>query len=143
MKHRAILLSLAASLLSACQSLEPAPEPQQHATAAPTTSIASLYQQPAERLLVDGIRLYEEAAFTRAETALRQALDDGLADRRDQAVAYKYIAFISCAFNRLAECEASFERAFAVDPGFSLSDKEIGHPVWGPIYRQLAATRAR
>jgi len=92
--------------------------------------------------------LADEGTATPAERLARldaweRALDDGLADRRDQAVAYKYIAFISCAFNRLAECEASFERAFAVDPGFSLSDKEIGHPVWGPIYRQLAATRAR
>ena len=73
---------------------------------------------------------------------MRRALRDGLADRRDQAVAFKYIAFISCAFKRLTDCEASFESAFAADPDFKLNEKEIGHPIWGPVYRRVAAAQA-
>jgi len=138
--RKAIAAPLAVTLLlSACQSLAPRPAP----TAPPTASIASLYLKPAERSLIEGIRLYEEASFQRAETALRRALGEGLADARDQAVAYKYIAFIACAFNRLDECEASFTAAFAADPQFALDEKEIGHPVWGPVYRRIAAAPAR
>ena len=134
---RAVRVALASLLpLAGCQSLQPPPavpaEP-------PTASIAALFRQPAERALIEGIRLYEEAAFPRAEAMLRQALEDGLADRRDRAVAYKYVAFITCAFGRLEECEASFARAFAADPDFALDEKEIGHPIWGPVYRRVAA----
>ena len=134
----ALALSLA-SALSACETFAPPPP----AAAPPTASIAALYLRPAERSLVEGIRLYEEASFDRAEAALRQSLGEGLADPRDRAVAYKYIAFIACAFDRIAECEASFRSAFAADPKFALSDKEVGHPVWGPVYRRVAAAPAQ
>jgi hypothetical protein len=133
----AVAVSLAAALLSACETFAPPP------AAPPTTSIAALYLQPAERSLIEGIRLYEEASFERAETALRQSLAEGLADPRDRAVAYKYLAFIACAFDRIAECEADFRGAFAADPNFVLREKEIGHPVWGPVYRRIAAAQPR
>lgn len=145
-RRGAIVVPLAVAwALSACQSLQPVPEQRAEPAPepAPSTSIASLYQQPAERSLIDGIRWYEDAAFPRAETSLRRALDQGLVDRHDRAIAYKYLAFISCAFNRIAECEASFVSAFDADPGFTLDAKEIGHPVWGPIYRRVAATHAK
>jgi hypothetical protein len=133
----AAALSLAFAL-SACETLAPPPP-----APAPTASIAALYLQPAERSLVDGIRLYEEASFDRAEIALRLALDGGLADPRDRAVACKYIAFIACAFDRITECEDSFRSAFAADPAFALTDTEIGHPLWGPVYRRIAAGQRR
>ena len=135
--HCTLALSLAA-LLSACGTFAP-PPPE----APPTASIAALYLRPAERSLVEGIRLYEEASFDRAESMLRLSLAEGLADPRDRAVAYKYIAFIACAFDRIAECEDSFRSAFAADPKFSLGDKEVGHPVWGPVYRRIAAAQPR
>jgi hypothetical protein len=136
------LPALAVALLASCQSLT-APEPAPAPAAPASTSIAALHRQPAERALIDGIRLYEDAAFDRAELALRNALASGLADRRDVAVAHKYIAFIACAFNRFDECEASFESAFAADPGFTLTVAEVGHPVWGPVYRRIAAAQTR
>lgn len=139
-RRGALALALA-TVLPACQTFAPPPPPAP--AAPPTASIAALYLQPAERSLVDGIRLYEEASFDRAEIALRRALGDGLADRRDRAVAYKYLAFIACAFDRIVECEESFAAAFAADPGFALGDKEVGHPVWGPVYRRIAAAHAR
>jgi len=134
-----IVVPFAVTVLSACESLAPPPPPAP--AVPPTASIAALYRQPAERSLVEGIRLYEEASFDRAEAALRQALRDGLADGRDQAAAHKYLAFIACAFNRLADCEASFQGAFDADPRFALNDKEIGHPVWGPVYRRIASAQ--
>lgn len=144
MKQGALAAAAAAALLAACQTPPPpAPPPPSPPPPAPSASIAALYQRPAERSLVEGIRLYEEASFERADAALRRALREGLADRRDQAVAYKYIAFIACAFSRIAECEASFESALAADPEFKLNDKEIGHPIWGPVYRRAAAQSAQ
>jgi len=72
------LVVAGAGALQACQSTPP------------TSSIAQLYQRPAERSLVDGIRLYDSGEFERSEAALHKAIDANLADRRDVAVAYKY-----------------------------------------------------
>jgi hypothetical protein len=103
-----------------------------------TSSIAQLYQRPAERALVDGIRLYDGGEFERSEAALHAAIAANLADRRDVAVAYKYLAFIACAFNRGTECALDFTSAFSADPAFRLNEVEIGHPLWGPVYRRVA-----
>ncbi len=123
-------VSVAVSLLlmSACATPPPA-------TPA-TESIVSLYQRAPERALINGLRLYEDGAFDPAEQALRAALLQGLRDRRDAAVAHKYLAFIACAFSRLSD-------ALAVDPDFALSDAEIGHPIWGPVYRKVARPRVK
>lgn len=107
-----------------------------------TESIALLYARPAERALVNGMRAYEEGAFERAEQSFRTAVLQSLRDPRDAAVAHKYLAFIACAFNRIGECEQQFRRAFGADPKFLLTDAEIGHPIWGPVYRQVAKARA-
>ncbi len=140
---RSAPLAGVAMLLTACETFAPAaPPPPVLPPAAPqTASVVALYLRAAERSLIDGIRLYEEAAFDRAEKELRAALREGLADRRDRAAAHKYLAFIACAFNRLAECEASFQKAFAADPKFALTESEVGHPVWGPVYRRIAAAQ--
>jgi len=126
-------LGRAAALLATAAAL--------HGCAAPppaTTSIAELYQRPAERALIEGIRLYDSGEFERAEASLHQAIADHLADRHDVAIANKYLAFIACAFNRGTECALDFTAAFNADPNFRLSDAEIGHPLWGPVYRRVA-----
>jgi hypothetical protein len=138
---RGVLRAALAGAIAGCASVEPPPPTP--APPPPSPSIIALYQQPAERALIDGIKLYEDAAFERSEATLRQALREGLADKRDRAVAYKYLAFITCAFNRPAECEACFVEAFAADPGVRLDDKEIGHPLWGPVYRRVAAAQVK
>jgi|GraSoiStandDraft_60_1057301.scaffolds.fasta_scaffold268537_2 hypothetical protein len=120
------LVVAGAGALQACQSTPP------------TSSIAQLYQRPAERSLVDGIRLYDGGEFEHSEAALHMAIAANLADRRDVAVAYKYLAFIACAFNRGTECALDFTNAFNADPDFRLNDAEIGHPLWGPVYRRVA-----
>ncbi len=119
-------------MLAGCQALD-----RQAAPA--TVSIASLYQRPPERALINALRLYEEGNFERAEQSFRSAVIQGLADWRDVAVAHKYLAFIACAFNRAADCEQQFRNAFAADRDFRLTDAEIGHPLWGPVYRRVAA----
>lgn len=131
------LAALVALLLAGCQSMAPAPAPPA------TESIAQLYARPAERALINGLRAYEEGAFERAEQSFRTAVLQNLRDRRDLAVAHKYLAFIACAFNRISECEREFRNAFGADPNFVLTDAEIGHPVWGPVYRRVASATTR
>jgi hypothetical protein len=123
---RRAALAVAVAALPACQSTPP------------TSSIAQLYQRPAERALVDGIRLYDSGEFERSEAALHAAIAANLSDPRDAAFAYKYLAFIACAFNRGTECALDFTSAFKADPNFRLNDAEIGHPLWGPVYRRVA-----
>lgn len=125
--------------MAGCETLAPsppAPPPQ-------PLSIAQLWQRPPERALLNGLRFYEDGNFERAEQSFRSALLQGLRDRRDEATAHKYLAFIACAFNRIGECQQQFRAAFAADPGFVLTDAEIGHPVWGPVYRMVAAEVGR
>lgn len=136
LRIRVVLAGAAATLVAACATPPPAPAP------APTVSIARLYEQPAERAFLDAMRLYEGGQHERADTMFRRALADGLGDRHDVAMAHKHLAFIACAYGRPAECEAAFRAAFAADPDFRLTDAEVGHPVWGPVYQRVAAEEA-
>lgn len=122
----AALALIGASALQGCQT-----PPQ-------TASISQLYQRPAERALIDGIRFYDSGDFEHAEASFHSAIAANLSDPRDVAVAYKYLAFIACAFNRGTECALDFTNAFNADPAFRLSEAEIGHPLWGPVYRRVA-----
>ncbi|MBL8342432.1 MAG: TssQ family T6SS-associated lipoprotein [Rubrivivax sp.] len=130
------IAALAGVVLAGCAS--PSNAPTSAATLVPP-SLAELMQRPAERALVDGIRLYDDAQYAQAEAQLRKALAAGLADARDRASAHKLLAFITCTTERLADCAAQFAAARAADPAFQLSRSESGHPVWGPVYRRTLA----
>jgi hypothetical protein len=134
-RFRVLLAGTAVTLVAACATTPPPPPPA-------TVSIARLYEQPAERAFLNAMRLYEDGQHERAETMFRRALSDGLADRHDVAMANKHLAFIACAYDRPVECETAFRAAFAADPEFRLTDAEVGHPVWGPVYRRVAAEQA-
>jgi len=136
-RTRVLLACAAATLVAACATTPPSPPPQS------TVSIARLYEQPAERAFLNAMRMYEEGQHERAETLFRRALSDGLRDPHDVAMANKHLAFIACAYNRPVDCEAAFRAAFAADPAFQLTDAEVGHPIWGPVYRRVAAEQAR
>jgi Tfp pilus assembly protein PilF len=121
------------ALLAGCAAPPPAPPPPPPAA----SGLADLMERPAERLLFEGIRAYDDGQYPQAEAALRKALATGLRSGRDQASAHKLLAFITCTSERLAECEAAFRAARAADPGFALSRSEAGHPLWGPVYRKV------
>jgi hypothetical protein len=126
-------------MLGGCALLEPpAPPPP-----APSVSVARLYELPAERAFINGMRFYEEGQYERAEVLLRRSLADGLRDSHDVAIANKHLAFIACAYERPADCESSFRAAFAADPKFRLTDAEVGHPIWGPVYKRVSAEQTR
>lgn len=126
----ALLALLAAALLAAC-------------AAPPTTQgppgLTDLLQRPAERALLAGLRAYEDAQYPQAEAQFHAALQAGLLAPRDRASAYKHLAFIACASQRLGDCEQAFLAAGQADPGFELSRAERGHPLWGPVYERVMA----
>lgn len=94
-------------------------------------------ERPAEKALLAGMRAYDDAQYPQAEQLLGQALNGGLASKRDQAAAHKHLAFIYCTSGRASACEAEFRAARIADPKFSLSRSESGHPLWGPVYQRV------
>jgi Tfp pilus assembly protein PilF len=129
-----VMVVATSTLLAACAALEPPPP-------APVIAITDLTQRPAEQALLGGIRAYEDAQYETAEKSLRDALRLGLAAPRDTANAHKYLAFIFCTSNRFNECETAFIAAKKADPGFDLNKTEIGHPLWGSVYRKVSGSK--
>lgn len=85
-------------------------------------------------LLTAGITQYEAGEYELAENNLKSALTLGLADPTDQITAHKYLAFLYCVSGLEALCQMEFAKVFDIDPGFTLSPAETGHPIWQPVY---------
>lgn len=122
-------------LLAGCVTTAPLQAPPQP----PPTGLADLLDRPAERALHEALRAYDDGLYAAAENAARDALANGLRSRRDQALAHKLLAFITCTSERLPECEAAFRAARSSDPAFALNRAESGHPLWGPVYQRVIA----
>jgi hypothetical protein len=94
----------------------------------------------AQVLLEDGIRDYEEGQYKSSARKLKAAIDEGLRPS-DRITAHKYLAFINCVSNREIQCREEFRSALAIDPRFELTPAEAGHPIWGPVFRNMKASR--
>lgn len=101
-------------------------------------AVSDLKERPGEKALLAGLRAYDDAQYPEAEKLLAQAVKLGLGAGRDMSNAQKYLAFIYCTSDRLAQCEAAFRAARAADPQFALTRAEVGHPLWGPVYKKVA-----
>lgn len=84
-----------------------------------------------------GITFYEEGEYDLAEKNLKMATALGLADPKDNRDAHKYLAFIYCVSDRQSLCRNEFIKVFEIDPGFTLSPAESGHPMWQPVYDKV------
>lgn len=96
----------------------------------------------AEARLAAGVKAYEDGDYKTAQQELQGALDQGLANRVARVRANKYLAFVACATGDRDECKAHFRTALAIDPKFQLSKAEAGHPLWGPVFKQVKAEAA-
>ena len=123
---------LLASLLSALALLGGCAQ-----TPPPAPGLIDVTERPAERALLNGIRAYEDGQYAESEKQFNTALQGNLGSAKDRAAAHKYLAFIYCTSNRTSECEAAFRAARQADPAFALSRSELGHPLWGPVYKRL------
>ena len=102
--------------------------------------IKSVFQSKGEPQLTAGIRSYEDGRYPQASTSLQNAIAAGLSDA-DQVTANKYLAFIACTQGRERQCRAYFRRALELNPAFELEAAEAGHPMWGPVFRNVKARR--
>ena len=84
-----------------------------------------------------GISYYDEGEYESAEKNLKLALTLGLANPEDTKNAHKFLAFLYCASDRQTLCEAEFKKVFEIDPNFTLSPAESGHPMWQPVYDRV------
>jgi Tfp pilus assembly protein PilF len=110
------------------------------AACAQPAGLTDVIERPAERALLMGLRAYDDGQYAEAERALQDALKAGLISAKDRAAAHKHLAFIYCTSQRAPACEAAFREAHVADAQFVLGKAEAGHPVWGPVYRKVAAT---
>ena len=96
----------------------------------------------AEQDLEQAVKIYEDGDYPTAIVILQHALQNGLRNKSDQARAYKYLAFIHCTSAREKQCHDAFKKAFEIDPTFNLQPAEVGHPVWGPVFRSVQSSRS-
>ena len=135
-------------LAAACQQL---PQLGGGTTTAPAPKAAApqitedMLRDRAKDQLLTGVRFYEAGEFDSAQRALGGSLEHGMLAKSDQARARKLLAFIHCVLGREVQCRDEFRKAFEIYPDFTLTSAEDGHPIWGPVYRnvrtQLVAER--
>ncbi len=112
---------------------QPAAEP------APMKPVLSAQAEKANQELSGGIASYENGSYKLAARQLQSALTLGLEMPAQQAEAHKYLAFMHCVAGRKTACRNEFRQALEVDPAFVLTPAEAGHPIWGPVFRNLKA----
>ena len=126
-------------LVAACAQLKDAIKPADDAApkpAAPQITESELRTRAKDQLAA-GIRQYEAGDYDAASKSLSSSLDHGLLSKQEQATARKNLAFIHCVSNREAACRDEFRKAFEIYPEFALTTAEDGHPIWGPVYRNV------
>ena len=128
-----LLVAGAALALAGCEQLQTKPQAQ---PVAPQIT-EDVLRKHAQDALAAGVKEYDAAQYPRAESDLNEALAHGLLPKTDQSHARKLLAFIYCTSNREAQCRDEFRKAFEIDPEFSLTPAEDGHPIWGPVYRDV------
>ncbi len=131
--HRLIIAALAL-LAGACQQLPGTDKPAP--TAVPQVSEDSLRER-AKGQLTRGIEQYNAGEYDAAIRTLAGSLDHGMLSKAEQSQARKFIAFSHCVSSREAPCRDEFRKAFEINSDFSLTAAEDGHPIWGPVYRNV------
>jgi Tfp pilus assembly protein PilF len=119
----ALLMALSAStLLAGCQTALVRDNP--------------VFYRTGETLLDEGVRQFEDANYRAAGGALQRAVQSGLT-RPSEVKAHKYLAFIYCINGRKVQCRDEFRETVRLDPKFDLLPEEAGHPMWGPVFREV------
>jgi hypothetical protein len=131
--HR-IIFSAVALAAAACQQM-PSFD-QKPAPAAPQITEAVLRERATEQLAA-GVKQYETGEYDNAVKSLTGSLEHGMLSKAEQARARKYLAFSHCVSQREILCRDEFRKAFEIYPDFALTSAEDGHPIWGPVYRNV------
>lgn len=91
----------------------------------------------AERELNLGVRNYENGNYNAAAGFFQNALSEDQLSVGDQVTAHKFLAFIYCVSGEKLACRGAFKKVLALNPKFDLSAGEAGHPIWGPVFREV------
>jgi tetratricopeptide (TPR) repeat protein len=91
----------------------------------------------AKSQLAQGIEQYIAGDYEAAIRSLNSSLEHGMLGKVDQSRARKYLAFSHCVQGREPACRAEFRKAFEINADFALTPAEDGHPLWGPVYRDM------
>ena len=127
-----ILMPLCAALLWSC-----AHQPETLPNGQPRLSA-----DDAQANYAQGVAEYHEGHYEIALGKLQAASDSDRLKPPQATDAHKHMAFIYCVTNREPECRAQFQAALKVAPDFDLSPGEIGHPLWGPVWRSIKGEHA-
>lgn len=92
----------------------------------------------AEQELEKGIRKYEEGDYKNAAGDFQNALA-GEPPFAVRLAAHKYLAFIYCVSGEKLACRGEFKKLLNLNPKFELAPAEAGHPIWGPVFREVRA----
>lgn len=90
-----------------------------------------------EQKLEIGVKEYEEGNYVTASNVLASVLTEKGASRAQRIRANKYLAFIACLSAREKACREYFHTILEINPEFSLSAAEAGHPIWGPVFANV------
>jgi hypothetical protein len=84
-----------------------------------------------------GIRNYEDGNYNTAASHFQNALGEDLLTAGEQVTAHKFLAFIYCISGEKLACRGEFKKVLLLNPKFELSAAEAGHPIWGPVFREV------
>jgi len=136
--HLAWLIAIAAAVvLAACFPTRESAKPP----AVPQITETQL-RDKAKASLALGLRQYQRGEYDDALKSLSASLDHGLLSKTEQSSARKHLAFMHCVSGRRPQCADEFRKAMEIDSGFDLPAAEAGHPIWGPVYRDVRAQLA-
>lgn len=90
-----------------------------------------------------GIRNYEDGNYNMAASHFQNALGEDLLTVGEQVTAHKFLAFIYCVSGEKLACRGEFKKVLMLNPKFELSAGEAGHPIWGPVFREVQAEVGR
>ncbi|QJR11678.1 hypothetical protein DSM104443_02760 [Usitatibacter rugosus] len=125
------------ALLAGCADMQKLlPADSKSAPVSPQITEASLRARASEQLAL-GQKQYDTGDLENATKNFNASLEHGMLSKVDQSNARKHLAMINCVSNREAQCRDEFRKAFEINPDFSLTSAEDGHPIWGPVYRSV------
>ena len=130
---------------AAAQEAAPPPEPEPPTVVEQKPAPVAKPEPAAPRRAAQvqaGITAYDNGNHKEAARLLRAALRAHLS-AADQVEARKYLAFVECSANRRTQCRDEFRRALRIDPSFDLTPAEAGHPIWGPVFREVKQQQSK
>jgi hypothetical protein len=95
-----------------------------------------------EQVLAEGNELYEKGDFKGAIRKLVTVRDTSDAATVVKQNSLRLLAFSYCVTGQRALCKNQFSSLLAIAPDFQLSRAEVGHPLWGPVFKEAKSEKS-